>query len=129
MGAPTELEYSDHDTARCVLWILFSVAILVINVKNKGLDTVDTIFFIIACRLDNEPVHHMNRDISPTKAFFLAKLLNAIKSSRPKKNTSATVVNEEALEFSRIEFHEQITFFNEALSKVFFQQHLGSLSH
>jgi hypothetical protein len=57
----------------------------------------------------------------------LANLVNAFKSDRPLKNTTATVINGGALGLSMTYSHVKITFFNKALLKVIFTPKVGVL--
>jgi hypothetical protein len=57
----------------------------------------------------------------------LSKLAKALKSYKPHKNSTATVVKGCALGRSMKESHEKITFFNDASWKVYFSAKVGVL--
>jgi hypothetical protein len=81
------------------------------------------IFFISACRLYYDQIYDCNLEISPTQAILkrnCKKLVNAFKSYKPSKNTTATVVNGRCLGLSMTDSHQKITFSNDAFWKIYF---------
>jgi hypothetical protein len=57
----------------------------------------------------------------------LSKLVNAFKSYRPLKNTTATVVNGYALGLSMTDYQEKMIFFSYVFWKVLFTPKVGVL--
>jgi hypothetical protein len=72
---------------------------------------------ISACKPYYDQLYSCNLEISPTPAIIkikLSKLFNAFKSYKFPKKPTATVVKGGALGLSMTDFHEIMTFLNDA---------------